>query len=88
MTPRHLQLLTFIDDYQRRTGVIPSYAEMTAAMGLTSKGGVSQMLTILERAGRIRRPNVKGAARGLTILIPPPRPKLVCPHCGGSFTPT
>jgi len=49
-------------------GVAPSYEEMRAHLGLTSKGGVHRLLSALEERGRIRR--LANRARAIEIVQP------------------
>lgn len=64
---RMRRALTAIVNYQRATGgVSPAGSEIATAMGMTSKGRVSQILSELERAGYIRR--ISGRSRSIEVL--------------------
>ena len=87
LTQRQLQLLRFIDQYQRQHGTCPSFEEMRAALALRSKSGIHRLVSGLEERGYIRR--LAYRARAVEILKRPPadgakrsaraaaRPKLV-----------
>ena len=55
LTSRQRDLLVFINDRLTETGVSPSFAEMTAAIGLRSKSNIYRLITALEERGFIRR---------------------------------
>lgn len=75
MTERQLKVLKFIKAYVRKNkGISPSYAELCAGTGLSSRSQVSEALGCLEEAGHISR--VAKSARGI-ILTPS-----VCRNCG------
>ena len=66
LTRKQHQLLTFIDEILRRTGVPPSYDEMKEALELKSKSGIHRLITGLEERGFIRR--LPHRARALEVL--------------------
>jgi repressor LexA len=70
LTQRQLQLLKYIDDYQREHGVPPSFDEMRAALKLRSKSGIHRLISGLEERGYIKR--LAYRARALEVLRPPP----------------
>ena len=55
LTRKQYQLLTFIHQTLRDTGISPSYDEMKEALGLKSKSGIHRLITGLEERGSIRR---------------------------------
>lgn len=69
LTPRQSELLTFIGAYQAEHGCSPSFAEMTAGIGLRSKAGVSRLLGGLEERKFIVRRYYR--ARAIEIVRMP-----------------
>jgi repressor LexA len=69
LTQRQLQLLKYIDDYQREHGVPPSFDEMRAALKLRSKSGIHRLISGLEERGYIKR--LAYRARALEVLRHP-----------------
>jgi DNA-binding MarR family transcriptional regulator len=55
LTLKQKQLLDFISDHIEATGTGPSFEEMKARLGLSSKAGIHRMLGELEERGFIRR---------------------------------
>ena len=55
LTRKQYQLLTFIHQTLRGSGISPSYDEMKEALGLKSKSGIHRLITGLEERGAIRR---------------------------------
>lgn len=68
MTPRQQQLFAFICDQIEATGITPSYSEMAAALGLTSKGNIVRLVNALIRDGFLVRGH-RGSARSLRLKI-------------------
>jgi SOS-response transcriptional repressor LexA len=69
LTPRQAELLAFLRDYAvAHRGVMPSYSEICAALGLRSKGRVSVLLDRLVERGHLRR--LPARARALELLEP------------------
>jgi SOS-response transcriptional repressor LexA len=69
LTPRQAELLAFLRDYAAtHRGVMPCYREMTAALGVSSKGRVSAMLDRLVQCGHLRRQPRR--MRGLELIEP------------------
>ena len=66
LTRKQHQLLTFIHQTLRDTGISPSYDEMKEALGLKSKSGIHRLITGLEERGAIRR--LPHRARALEVL--------------------
>jgi len=69
LTRKQHELLTFIDDRLRKTGVSPSFEEMKEALELKSKSGVHRLISALEERNFIRR--LPNRARALEILRMP-----------------
>ncbi len=66
LTKKQYELLVFIDQRLRQTGVSPSYDEMKDALSLRSKSGIHRLVSGLEERGFIRR--LPHRARALEIL--------------------
>jgi repressor LexA len=66
LTKKQKDLLMFIHEKIRETGVSPSFEEMKNALDLRSKSGVHKLLTSLEERGFIRK--IPNKARALEIL--------------------
>ncbi|SDG44305.1 LexA family protein [Roseospirillum parvum] len=66
LTRKQYELLRFIDQKLRETGVSPSFDEMKAALDLKSKSGIHRLITGLEERGFIRR--LPHRARALEVL--------------------
>ncbi len=68
MTRRQQELLAYISGYlTAHDGVAPSLDEMTAALGLASKSGISRLLWALEGQDKIRRTHNR--ARSIEVII-------------------
>jgi len=55
LTRKQLELLRFIHERLKETGVPPSFDEMKDALDLRSKSGIHRLITALEERGFIRR---------------------------------
>ncbi|CAA7627792.1 LexA repressor [Candidatus Terasakiella magnetica] len=66
LTRKQYELLMFIDERLRATGISPSFDEMKDALDLKSKSGIHRLITGLEERGFIRR--LAHRARALEIL--------------------
>ncbi len=66
LTRKQYELLIFIDQRLRATGVSPSFDEMKEALDLKSKSGIHRLITGLEERGFIRR--LPHRARALEVL--------------------
>lgn len=62
-------LLRFISDRLRETGVAPSFEEMRAATGIASKSGIYRLVLALEERGFIRRHHNR--ARAIEVIRAP-----------------
>jgi repressor LexA len=66
LTRKQHELLRFIHERLRETGVPPSFDEMKDALDLKSKSGIHRLITALEERGFIRR--LPNRARALEVL--------------------
>ena len=55
LTKKQFELLLFINERLKETGVSPSFDEMKEALNLKSKSGIHRLITALEERGFIRR---------------------------------
>jgi len=73
LTAKQRELLLFIDDRLKDSGISPSFDEMREALELKSKSGVHRLISALEERGFIRR--LPNRARALEVLkLPDARP--------------
>jgi repressor LexA len=66
LTSKQRELLLFINEQIKETGVSPSFDEMKEALDLASKSGIHRLITALEERGFIRR--LANRARALEVL--------------------
>jgi repressor LexA len=66
LTNKQYELLMFIHERVRETGVPPSFDEMKDALGLKSKSGIHRLITALEERGYLKR--LEKRARALEIV--------------------
>ena len=66
LTRKQYELLMFIDQRLRASGISPSFDEMKEALALKSKSGIHRLITGLEERGFIRR--LAHRARALEVL--------------------
>lgn len=66
LTTKQKELLLFIHQRLKETGVSPSFDEMKEALDLASKSGIHRLITALEERGFIRR--LAHRARALEVL--------------------
>ena len=71
LTRKQHELICFIDDRLKATGVSPSFEEMKEALDLKSKSGVHRLISALEEREFIRR--LPNRARALEVLKVPER---------------
>jgi len=69
LTRKQFELLCFIDQKLKETGVSPSFEEMKEALDLKSKSGVHRLISALEERHFIRR--LPNRARALEVLRMP-----------------
>src|SRR5579862_8791422 len=66
LTRKQYELLMFIHERVRESGVPPSFDEMKDALDLKSKSGIHRLITALEERGFLRR--MEKRARALEIV--------------------
>jgi repressor LexA len=66
LTRKQYELLMFIHERVRESGVPPSFDEMKDALDLKSKSGIHRLITALEERGFLRR--MEKRARALEVL--------------------
>ncbi len=84
LTRKQHELLRFIHERVRETGVPPSFDEMKDALDLKSKSGIHRLITALEERGFIRR--LPNRARALEVLRLPEGLGVSAPR--GRFSPS
>jgi repressor LexA len=71
LTRKQFELLRFIHERVKETGVPPSFDEMKDALDLRSKSGIHRLITALEERGFIRR--LPNRARAIEVIkLPEP----------------
>jgi repressor LexA len=86
LTRKQNELLRFIHERVRESGVPPSFDEMKEALELKSKSGIHRLITALEERGFIRR--LPNRARALEVIRMPEtaaRPRLAPNVVEGRF---
>lgn len=79
LTRKQQELLLFIHERMKESGVPPSFDEMKDALDLASKSGIHRLITALEERGFIRR--LPNRARALEVIklpeayTPAPQPR-------------
>jgi repressor LexA len=87
LTRKQYELLMFIDQRLRATGISPSFDEMKDALDLKSKSGIHRLITGLEERGFIRR--LPHRARALEVTrLPENAGDQPLPAPSKSFSPT
>ena len=66
LTRKQFELLRFIHERLRESGVPPSFDEMKDALDLRSKSGIHRLIMALEERGFIRR--LPNRARALEVI--------------------
>src|SRR3954465_7979928 len=75
LTRKQHELLMFIHERIKETGVSPSFDEMKEALDLASKSGIHRLITALEERGFLRRlPHRARALEGVRLPGPAPPP--------------
>ncbi len=82
LTKKQHELICFIDDRLRETGISPSFEEMKAALDLKSKSGVHRLISALVERGFLRR--LANRARALEVIRMPDQS---CAQMPFTFTP-
>lgn len=78
ITPRQAELKSFVAEHHRVHGSGPSYDEMCAGLGNTTRGNVHRMVECLLVRGHFVR--TARAARSLRVV------QHSCPRCGHDLT--
>ncbi len=66
LTKKQKELLNYIQKFQTKSGVTPSYEEMKSALNLKSKSGIHRLILALEERGFVKR--LAHKARALEII--------------------
>jgi repressor LexA len=86
LTRKQYDLLRFIHERLKETGVPPSFEEMKDALGLQSKSGIHRLIMALEERGFIRR--LPNRARALEVLkLPEAAAPTIARPTTGRFAP-
>jgi repressor LexA len=87
LTAKQKELLLYIHERIKETGVSPSFDEMKEALDLASKSGIHRLITALEERGFLRR--LPHRARALEVLKMPDSATPSAPARGrGTFRPS
>ncbi len=87
LTRKQYDLLVFINERLKETGVPPSFEEMKEALDLRSKSGIHRLVTALEERGFIRRLPHRARAMEVVKLPEAMSPALV-PRKSTGFNPS
>lgn len=86
LTRKQHELLMFIHERIKESGVSPSFDEMKEALDLASKSGIHRLITALEERGFLRR--LPHRARALEVVKLPQQATMAAPPKGrGAFQP-
>ena len=66
LTVKQKKLLEYINSFQKKNGVTPSYEEMKSALDLRSKSGIHRLILALEERGFLKR--LAHKARALEVI--------------------
>jgi len=87
LTSKQKELLLYIHERIKETGVSPSFDEMKEALDLASKSGIHRLITALEERGFLRR--LPHRARALEVLkLPDSAAPSAPPRGRGQFRPS
>jgi repressor LexA len=87
LTAKQKELLLYIHERIKESGVSPSFDEMKEALDLASKSGIHRLITALEERGFLRR--LPHRARALEVLKLPDSAAPAAPPKGrGTFKPS
>ena len=88
LTRKQFELLRFIHERLKESGIPPSFDEMKDALDLRSKSGIHRLITALEERGFIRR--LPNRARAIEVLRLPESmsPGLATPPRARGFSPS
>ncbi|WP_411287027.1 transcriptional repressor LexA [Phenylobacterium sp.] len=82
LTRKQHELLMFIHERIKESGVSPSFDEMKEALDLASKSGIHRLITALEERGFLRR--LPHRARALEVIKLPQQATATAPPMGRS----
>ena len=82
LTRKQHELLMFIHERIKETGISPSFDEMKEALDLASKSGIHRLITALEERGFLRR--LPHRARALEVVKLPQQATTAAPPKGRS----
>src|SRR5207237_9274243 len=85
LTRKQHELLMFIHERIKETGVSPSFDEMKDALDLASKSGIHRLITALEERGFLRR--LPHRARALEVVKLPETASAGAPRGRQPFRP-
>src|SRR5215470_17336546 len=80
LTAKQKELLLYIHERIKETGVSPSFDEMKEALDLASKSGIHRLITALEERGFLRR--LPHRARALEVVKLPQQATTAAPPQG------
>ena len=83
LTRKQHDLLLFIHERLKESGIPPSFDEMKDALGLSSKSGIHRLIKALDERGFIRR--LPNRARALEVVR---LPESLSPSMGRGFSPS
>ena len=87
LTAKQKELLLYIHERIKETGVSPSFDEMKEALDLASKSGIHRLITALEERGFLRR--LPHRARALEVLkLPDSAAPAASPRGRATFRPS
>ena len=87
LTRKQFELLRFINERLKESGVPPSFDEMKDALDLRSKSGIHRLITALEERGFIRR--LPNRARAIEVIkLPESVAHGMAASRGRGFTPS
>jgi repressor LexA len=88
LTRKQMELLTYVNERLKESGVPPSFDEMKDALDLRSKSGIHRLIKALEERGFIKR--LPNRARAIEIIRLPEamQPNLAAQRRGRKFSPS
>jgi repressor LexA len=87
LTSKQKELLMFIHERLKETGIPPSFDEMKEALDLKSKSGIHRLITALEERGFVRR--LPHRARAMEIVrLPDSMPQALTAGRSRGFSPS
>jgi len=86
LTRKQFELLRFINERLKESGIPPSFDEMKDALDLRSKSGIHRLITALEERGFIRR--LPNRARAIEVIKLPDQAQPGFGNARRGFTPS